>query len=312
MSKRFGGEFSPTGQRSDGDKRETVTHQPMEVAPFKGRTPQRHGAKLNILFLLPLLTIFSALLLSSGTLGMVTDLAGGAMLLLSAWLTRDGVRAEDAYNERKVARKPAIPRKIFGAVGTGVGVALLILGGTDFGVQSIISANLMGFLAAGLHLFSFGLDPLKNKGMEGVDTFTNERVARKIDEAEGLLTEQRDAILRARDRQLEARVDQFQGIVRGLFRQVEEDPRDLNAARRYLGVYLQGARDATVQFASLYTNKRDPQLRSDYIAFLDDLEHNFARRKEALLVDDRTNFDVEIEVLQERLTRETQHLERLD
>ncbi|WP_224814537.1 5-bromo-4-chloroindolyl phosphate hydrolysis family protein [Hasllibacter sp. MH4015] len=310
MSKRFGGAYSPTGQRSGETPRETVSHQPMEVAPFKGRKPMRHGAKLNILFLLPLLVIFPAVLFNSGVTQMATDLAGGAMLLLSAWLTRDGVRAEDAFNERKVARKPAIPRKIFGSIGTGIGVALLILGGSGFGVSDLVGANIVGFLAAGLHMFAFGLDPLKNKGLEGVDTFTSDRVARKIEEAEALLTEQKDAILRARDRQLEARVDQFQATVRTLFRQVEEDPRDLNAARRYLGVYLQGARDATVQFANLYANKRDDQIRSDYIAFLDDLEQNFAARKETLLIDDRTNFDVEIEVLQDRLNRETQYLER--
>lgn len=286
-----------------------VSHQKMEIAPFKGRKPMRHGAKLNILFILPLLTI-SSVLFNSGVTEMAIDLAGGAMLLLAAWLTRDGVRAEDAFNERKVARKPAIPRKIFGAVGTGVGVALLILGGSNFGVQSIISANVVGFLAAALHLFAFGLDPLKNKGMEGMDTFTSDRVARKIDEAEALLAQQKDAIARVRDPQLEARVDRFQDVARGLFRQVEEDPRDLNAARRYLGVYLKGARDATVQFANLYSRKTDYKVRSDYIAFLDDLEQNFAARKETLLIDDRTNFDVEIEVLQDRLNRETQYLER--
>ncbi len=310
MSKRFGGEHSPTGRRDGEAPRETVTHQRMEVAPFRGRKPLRHGAKINILFLLPLLVIFPAVVFNSGVVQMATDLAGGAMLLLSAWLTRDGVRAEDAYNERKVARRPAIPRKIFGAIGTGIGVALLVLGGSTFSPGEIVASNVVGFLAAGLHLFSFGLDPLKNKGIEGVDSLTNDRVARKIDEAEALLTQQRDAIARARDRQLEARVDQFQATVRALFRQVEEDPRDLNAARRYLGVYLQGARDATVQFANIYANKRDEQIRADYITFLDDLEQNFAARKDTLLIDDRTNFDVEIEVLQDRLNRETQYLTR--
>ncbi|MEJ6395164.1 5-bromo-4-chloroindolyl phosphate hydrolysis family protein [Gymnodinialimonas sp. 2305UL16-5] len=312
MAKRYGGEYSPTEQARDGDTpRERVTHQPMtlEVAPFKGRTPQRHGAKLNILFILPLLTIFSVLF-NSGVIDMATNLAGGAMLLLSAWLTRDGVRAEDAFNERKVARKPAIPRKIFGAVATGIGVGLLIVGGGESGLESLVAANIVGLLAAGLHLFSFGLDPLRSKGLSGVDTLTSDRVARKIDAAEALLDEQKDAILRARDRQLEARVDRFQTTVRGLFRQVEEDPRDLNAARRYLGVYLQGARDATVQFVALYARKKDPKIREDYLRFLDDMEQNFANRKEALLIDDRTNFDVEIEVLQHRLQRETQFLER--
>ena len=76
------------------------------------------------------------------------------------------------------------------------------------------------------------------------------------------------------------------------------------AARRYLGVYLLGARDATVKFADIYARTRDPQVRADYEALLDDLEKEFAARTEKLLLDDRTNLDIEIEVLRERLERE--------
>ncbi len=298
MSKRFGGQHSPTGTRPDPATRETVTAERMEVPSFKGRKPMRHGAKINVLFVLPLLVLATAFFQT--VTAMATDLAGGAALLLAAWLTRDGVRAEDAFNERKVARRPAIPRKLFGSVLTGIGVALLVFGGQ----WNPITAGILGLLAAGLHLFSFGMDPMQDKGMEGVDRMQTERIARKVDEAEKVLDQMSDAIKRARDRQLESRVDGFEMTVRQMFRQVEEDPRDLAPARRYLGVYLEGARDATLQFVELYGRNRDPQIRSDYMAFLDDLETNFAKRNAAMLTDDRTNFDVEIEVLQDRLKRE--------
>ncbi len=101
----------------------------------------------------------------------------------------------------------------------------------------------------------------------------------------------------------------FEDTARAMFRQVEADPRDLAGARRYLGVYLQGARDATVQFSDLYARNREPQIRADYIAFLDDLETNFAKRTRAMLTDDRTDFDIETEVLRERLNRENLHIE---
>ncbi|MEM7723552.1 MAG: 5-bromo-4-chloroindolyl phosphate hydrolysis family protein [Pseudomonadota bacterium] len=303
MAKRFGGEFSPNGQRSGDDTRETVTHERLEVPSFKGRKPMRHGAKLNILFILPLLVLVSAFF--QPVTALAVDLVGGAALILGAWLTRDGVRAEDAFNERKVARRPAIPRKIFGAVATGLGVGLLVFGGQ----WNIAAAVLIGAIASGLHLVSFGLDPMADKGLEGADRLQTERVARKIDEAERVLDQMKDAIKRARDRQLEARIDGFEHTVRQMFRQVEEDPRDLAPARRYLGVYLQGARDATVQFADLYGRNRDPKIRADYMSFLDDLEINFAKRNAAMLTDDRTNFDVEIEVLQDRLNRENLRIE---
>jgi hypothetical protein len=303
MAKRFGGEFSPTGQRDTDTPRETVTAQRLEVPSFKGRKPMRHGAKLNILFILPLFAMLPAFF--QPVTAMATDLAGAAVLMLSAWLTRDGVRAEDAFAERKVARRPAIPRKIFGSVLMGVGVGLLVFGGQ----WNIAAALVVGAIAGALHLGAFGLDPLKDKGLEGVDRLQTDRIARKIDEAEKVLDQMTDAIRRARDRQLEARVDSFEATVRAMFRQVEADPRDLAGARRYLGVYLQGARDATVKFTDLYARNRDPQIRADYLAFLDDLETNFAKRTRVMLTDDRTDFDIETEVLRERLNRENLHIE---
>jgi 5-bromo-4-chloroindolyl phosphate hydrolysis protein len=303
MSKRYGGDFSPKGPRDPGTPRETVTAERLEVPSFRGRKPMRHGAKLNILFLLPLLALFTAFL--QPVAAMAVDLSGAAVLMLSAWLTRDGVRAEDAFDERKVARRPAIPRKIFGSVLMGAGVALLIYGGNWNAAAAIV----VGAIAGGLHLGAFGLDPLKDKGLDGVDRHQTDRIARKIEEAEKVLDQMTAAIKRARDRQLETRVADFEDTVRQMFRQVEADPRDLSQARRYLGVYLQGARDATVQFVDLYSRGRDPQVRADYVAFLNDMETNFAKRTTAMLTDDRTNFDVEIEVLRDRLNRENLHIE---
>ena len=109
---------------------------------------------------------------------------------------------------------------------------------------------------------------------------------------------------RAGDRSLEARVERFAATARAMFRGVEADPRDLTAARKYLSVYLTGARDATVKFADLWRSNRDAGARAEYEALLDDLETNFARRTQALLSDDRTDLDVEISVLRERLQRE--------
>ena len=114
----------------------------------------------------------------------------------------------------------------------------------------------------------------------------------------------KDAILRANDRQVELRVDRFAQTARAMFRTIEGDPRDLTAARKYLSVYLQGARDASVKFADLYGQTRDGQARADYLSLLDDLETNFASRTQALLSDNRTDLDIEIGVLKERLQRE--------
>ena len=85
---------------------------------------------------------------------------------------------------------------------------------------------------------------------------------------------------------------------------VEEDPRDLTAARKFLGVYLMGARDAAVKFADVYTRTRDQDARSDFLQLLTDLEESFGLKTRKLLLDTNSDLTVEIEVLRDRLQRE--------
>jgi len=233
--------------------------------------------------------------------GMFLKMAAFGVMMLAAWLTKEGLEAQDAYDARRVAKKPAIPRKMFGSFLTGIGLALA---GIDAQSFSLINPLLYFILGTVLHFVAFGPDPMQDKGTEGMNEYQTDRVARVVDEAERHLAAMRDAIRRARVPALERRVDDFIDTARGMFRVVEEDPRDLTSARKFLGVYLLGARDATVQFADLYARSQNEEARADYEALLDDLESSFSQKTEKLLLDDKSMLDVEIEVLRDRLERE--------
>tara|TARA_R110002110_G_scaffold59050_9_gene167438 strand:+ start:285 stop:1169 length:885 start_codon:yes stop_codon:yes gene_type:complete len=294
MAKRFGGKYSPDGS----DTPQTQHAGRVAVDPVGGRA--------NVMFVPPVVLL--ATTLGGGAQNFTFGLIGAGTLTLGAWLLREGLRAEAAYDARKVARRPAIPRKILAGLATGLGVGLAVVAHLDV-ASDLIGAVLYGLSAVGLHFGAFGIDPLKSKGMEGIDTFQQDRVARVVDEAEKLLADMSDAIKRAGDRSAEARLATFQSTARKLIRTVEEDPRDLTAARKYLSVYLRGARDATVKFADIYARTQDPQARTDYLALLDDLDQNFAARNQKSLLDDRGDLTVEIDVLRERLSREGVRLE---
>ena len=291
MAQRYGGEFSPKGKaRQD-------TPRPDKPGPYLNAKRSRVGGRVNMLFLAPLPLIWKAF--TSEPVVMAQYLVALGLLMLAAWLTREGLLAEEAYEARKVARRPALPRKILGSALTGLGLGMTGIAG--FGP---VDAGIFAVLGAVLHSFAFGLDPLKDKGAEGIDTFQTDRVARAVDEAEAHLSAMRDAILRAGDHGLERRVADFEVTARDLFRTVEDDPRDLTAARKYLSVYLKGARDATAKFADVYARSRSDEARANYEALLDDLEQNFAARTRSLLLNDRSDLTVEIDVLRERLQRE--------
>jgi hypothetical protein len=291
MAQRFGGRFSPDakGRPAPGAP---APH------PFDGKRPTRAGFRSKVLFVLPFVFAWQAF---TGTpAALFLGLGTFALMLLGAWLTREGIFAQEAYDARTVARRPALPRKALGAALFGAGLAT----GAIMGQQSPVVAAFLGALGAALNLMAFGADPMRDKGTEGIDAFQTNRVATAVDEAERHLAAMRDAGARAGDRAIAARIDRFIATARALFRTVEADPRDLSAARKYLGVYLMGARDATAKFADHYARSRDAQVRAEYEALLDDLETHFAERTRRLVTDGRSDLDVEIAVLRERLARE--------
>ncbi|MBY6055480.1 5-bromo-4-chloroindolyl phosphate hydrolysis family protein [Leisingera daeponensis] len=296
MAQRYGGKYSPDGS---GERQDTPPQQ-----SFRNAQVDPVGIRANLMFMPP--AILTLLSLNDGATGLALGLIAAGLWTGGAFLLREGLKAEAAYAARKVARKPALPRKILAALLAGGGAALAAWKAEP----GILIAAIYGAAAAGLHITAFGIDPLRDKGVEGVDDFQQSRVARAVDEAEHSLAVMKDAALRARDRRVEARVEQFQEVARELFRTVEEDPRDLTAARKYLTVYLQGARDATVKFADIYARSQDTRARADYLALLDDLEQNFAARTRKMLVEDRTDLTIEIDVLRDRLQREGVHLDR--
>lgn len=287
MAQKFGGKYSPQAQQS-----------PSAPAAPDHRVKDAAGARANVLFVPAALLGF--LSIREGATLMIVGLTASALMLLSAWLTREGLRAEANYNARAIARRPALPRKIFGSVLIGFAVALAsIRSGSP-----VLAAPAFGIVATALYLVAFGLDPLKNKRMEGIDDFQQDRVARVVDEAEDYLAAMADHISTLKDRALDGRIATFQSIARRMIRTVEEDPRDLTGARKYLGVYLMGARDASAKFADLYKRTGDQSARADYEQLLIDLEQNFAARTDKMLTDDRSDMDIEIKVLRDRLQRE--------
>ena len=291
MARRFGGEHSP-GQSQSGQT------DSLRQARREDARVDAAGARANILFLPPVLLVF--LSLNDGAAALTVAVLSGAILVLAAWLLREGLRAEAAYEARPIARRPALPRKMLASVLTGIGIGLAATTGDG----SILAAGLYGLIGLGLHVTAFGIDPLKDKRMEGIDTFQQDRVARVVDEAESLLEAMRGQIASLKDRKLDLAVAKFQATAWQMIRTVEEDPRDLTAARKYLGVYLMGARDASAKFADLYRKHGDESARAEYEALLVDLEQNFAARTEKLLEGDRTDMDIEIKVLRDRLQRE--------
>ena len=296
MARRYGGKYSPDGAPPG-------TPGTVPAAPFRNRRVGRVSVRARLMFLLPLPLLFAGLgaIQRGSAAEMLGEIGAFAGLILSAWLLNEGLRAEEAFDARAVARPPAVPRKLFAAILTGASVALA--GVMSLG-QPLMGAVAFGVVAGAAHLLAFGFDPMKKKGLEGVDEFATDRVARAIDQAEDLVRQTVDASKRMGDRRIEGRVERLCDQAREVFRVVERDPRDLSRARTFLSVYLLGLRDATVKFADVWSRSQNAEARKAYEELLSDLEQSFGTQRTHLLEDDRSALDIEIEVLRDRLKQD--------
>ena len=104
MAKRYGGKFSPDGTP------DTAPDTPANR--FRGKKAYKSNIRAKLLFLIPLPLLFSGIgeLKAGNGTGMIYEWGALAALFLAAWLLRDGLQAEEAYNVRKVARPPSRAR----------------------------------------------------------------------------------------------------------------------------------------------------------------------------------------------------------
>jgi hypothetical protein len=289
-ARRYGGAHSPGAAR------------PSSGAGWSARAIRAPSIRAILLHAAPT-PLLLGVLWSLATADAPRMLALGATwiaLTLGAHLTRTGLAAARAYDEHATARPPAFPRKLSGAALTGLGVgAAVTLGGA-----APMSAGLFGAVAAGLHVLSFGVDPMRAKGVNGLEGAALDAAITRIETARALIGDMTRAAAGFGDRALEARVARLAAAAEEVVARIERDPRELRRARRFLSVYLVGARDATVKAAQAWAETRDWATIAGYARLLDDLESHFAAQRDALTIEDRTALDVEIEVLRDRLKLE--------
>lgn len=287
-AQRFGGDFSP-GAKGD------AAPPPPAPAPKAGNFWSR------AMFFAPMPLIFSIYgeILRGDPFGIAVELAAGAVLILGAESLREGLKAEAAWHARASAARPAIPRKIIASVLTALGVGVLAAGPWGLGP---FAGGVYGLLTGLVHAAAFGIDPLRAKGLAAAKGGDAKRAGEALADAEAMIADTLAAASRLGDPALAGRVRALCAAARPVLVQIEQDPRDLHRARRFLSITLTGTRDATVKYARL--GVADPELRGAFVSLLTQLETSFAKQSASLIADDRAELEIEIEVLSDRLRQD--------
>ncbi len=265
------------------------------------RMPQ---SRAFLLYLLPMPMLFLALWrMLGGNGGSAFGFAAGfALCMLAATLVRKGVGIESEAKRRKIVRRSStVPYKVIGAGVLGVAIFLSALMGAGIPMFSSLMLGLASVVGC---VFVYGTDPSRNSPDMSAIGVTSEEVLEILNEADTKIL----AIEAARDRihnvELKDRLKNITKGVREIMGIVEDDPRDLRRARKFLRTYLDGAQRVTEGYADTHSYGDDGELEDNFRNVLGTIERVIEEQKGKLLENNLTELDVQIEVLQLQLEKE--------
>ncbi|MGI9304877.1 MAG: 5-bromo-4-chloroindolyl phosphate hydrolysis family protein [Gammaproteobacteria bacterium] len=259
------------------------------------------GAKALLLFVLPL-PLFGVFIvaLTKGLFLPVVTAAGALFLYLAgAALARRALMREAQYERRKYA-PAALPLKLIAAV--------LIAGATFVTAWLGARHNVLIALCFGAGVLLgfylvYGFDHRVARMPTGFGMSPDE-VAAAIDEAENDIERIEQAGYDIRNTELRSRLQRICRKAREILTVIEEDPRDLRRARKFLKVYLDGAKQVSEGYARAHKRDQHKELEQNFRNVLVTIEEVFAEQHQKLLENDILDLDVQMEVLSAQLKRE--------
>ncbi len=260
----------------------------MASRPTPRRRPLWIGGWLLFLLSLPLL-IKVVLSLGRGEFGtFLVSLVTSSILLAGAWSMRAGLK--------QAKRRPMsslIPFKTLGAaiVGVGTGLTAMIADhtlaiGICFGLGAVLGCYLL-----------YGFD-------QRVKLSTDKDVATALEEAYRKLETLDEAGARIGSRAMRDQLGRIIAWGERILDRIGDDPDDFRRARKFLNVYLDGAKQVTEKFAKAQNDGKAGELEGNFRILLADMEKVCEEQYEHLVDDDLVDLDVQIEVLTTRLKRE--------
>jgi 5-bromo-4-chloroindolyl phosphate hydrolysis protein len=223
-----------------------------------------------------------------------------ALLYGGAASARRGLRAEDRWRRRRVVRAPR-PWKTLGAglLAAGGGV----LAGGAIGHPWPVALGYAAATFAGFAL-AYGLDPRRAKPAPlAADGYTTQEIEAEIDRAEAVIARIESARARIGPGELSDRLLRITALARELVAHVEQEPRHLRRARRFLFGYLDGARQVCEGWDRTH-GRRPAALDERFRRVLVTIEEALAAQQTRLLADEVQDLDVQVEVLEHQLRRE--------
>jgi len=252
-------------------------------------------AKILYLFLVFMFISTVISLFKSNYVAFGYKLGGFILLYASIKLIDIGLENEQKYNNSKIIKVSKIPYKLVGSILLGIFIFYLNYI-NNVGFLNATITSILGFLGSYIY---YGKDPSKDKLPQY--NLNYERVLKELQEAQekiDFINSQKDKVL---DYQLKEAINKAANRAQEILETIKEDPKDINVARKFMVVYLDGIKDVLDKYNSIEKELLDSEFRDRLISLLNDASNRFDKELDRLRSNEIFDLDVQIDSLKQQL-----------
>jgi 5-bromo-4-chloroindolyl phosphate hydrolysis protein len=264
---------------------------------------QRYSPRGLLLYFLPIALVPATFIaLAKGhVLNVLVNGAGFAFYMVAAWYLRRGLQAEYVYDNSRIASLPGQPLKRIAALLASLTTAMIALVGVGHSLPVALMFGVGTFV--GMYL-SYGFDPQRVKKIPAAYGYAGDEIRQALEDSSRIIRNIEQANERIRNAELNRRIERICEIADNILSEIAADPRDFRRARKFLNVYLDGARQVTEGYAKTHRQTQSDELEQNFRNVLETIESTFQEQHQKLLEEDLFDLDVKIEVLNTQLKRE--------
>jgi len=253
---------------------------------------------LLYIFLAPLFLSVILALLQRDITAFALNLAAFGLFYATAKLNTIGLANEFKYHKEKLTKAPEKPFKTISALLLGFSTFFTA---TIAGGESILTGVFLSVTSTIGYALYYGLDPRADK-LENIGGVSADLVLKTLSDAKSKLSGIEMHMKKILDDtllhdKLALAVEKAEYIIQT----IQEDPKDIRVARKFLVVYIDGLEKVTESYTSMDEADIKGETKVRLHQLLEDVEHRFDKELVRLKKNNEFDLDVNIDVLQQQI-----------
>jgi len=265
--------------------------------PSTDTSPKATKGILLYLFALPLFLSVVIALFQTNIQAFILNGIGFTLFMGVITLAKKGFAQEAEYRTKTLAKAPKVPYK--NIAGVLLGITTLYSAYVAGDIPLLKSLFLALIAIAGWFLY-YGADPKADK-LKNLGDISAEFVLETIHEAQGKLGVIRDHMKQIHDTALHHKLSGAVTQAEQILQTIQEDPKDVRVARKFLTVYIDGIAKVTESYTQLEEEQIDDVTKTRLHTLMDEVQERFDKELERLKGNNQFDLDVRIDTLKAQI-----------